>query len=78
MRKQVTAVKTDKNIPFPPVVSPGRPSRYPWRTMAKGESFEYDGSIDAAKSAANYYTMRSDKVFRARVLDGHVRVWRLK
>lgn len=72
-------VKTDKNVPFPKTGSAGRPSKYPWRTMARGESFVFGGNLDCARSGATYYTTRSDnKVFRARALDGVVRVWRLR
>jgi hypothetical protein len=79
MRKQTdVSVKVDKNIPFPAAVRQGRRSRYPWHTMAKGESFAYDGNLDSAKSASTYYNIRTDKLFRARVLDNCVRVWRLK
>lgn len=79
MGKQSEAVKVDKNVPFPPEAPHGRPSRYPWRDLKKGESFIYGGNLDAAKSAANYYNIRTDMTFRARLTDdGKVRVWRMK
>lgn len=79
MGKQTEAVKVDKGVPFPPEARHGRPSIYPWREMKRGESFVYNGNIDAAKSAANYYNIRTEWTFRARTTDdGKVRVWRMK
>lgn len=71
-------VKIDKGIPFPEP-EPGRKrSPYPWRSLAKGESFVFSGSVTNAQAASTYYSKATDKTFRARAYNGHVRVWRIE
>ena len=67
----------DKGIPLPQERNKG--SIYPWREMNVGDSFVYDNNIRAAQGAAGYYCVElRPKVFRARILDDKVRVWRIK
>lgn len=72
-----TDVKIDKNIPFPGRKYGAR-SKYPWLEMNKDDSFVFEGSIANAHAATTYYNAKTAKEFRARTLNGHVRVWRLK
>ena len=67
-------IKIEKDIPFPV----HRESEYPWYKLKVGESFEYHGNIRAAQQIAIYYTRKTDKMFRARTLNGSVRVWRVE
>lgn len=79
MRKSVeeTAVKIDKNIPFPGRKYGAR-SKYPWMEMSKDDSFIFEGSVANAHAATTYYNGKTGKEFRARAYNGHVRVWRIK
>ena len=66
----------DKGIPLPPERNN---LKYPWHDVAVGDSFLYRGNIRAAQSATAYWCAEAaPKVFRARILDDKVRVWRIK
>lgn len=78
MPKTETGIKIDKGIPFPGDSPVGRRSIYPWLQMAVGDSFAFNGSLVNAKAAATYYTAKGNKTFKARALNGGVRVWRTK
>lgn len=69
--------KIDKNIPFP-TKGLGRRSMYPWGDLSTGDSFVYDGPINNAQAASTYHSSVTNKTFKARKLNGDVRVWRVK
>lgn len=77
MPKVERDIKIDKNIPFPERELGRKRSPYPWREISKGESFVFNGTVTNAQAAATYYSKATDKTFRARVYNGHVRVWRI-
>lgn len=78
MPKAEQSIKIDKGIPFPGDGPVGRKSIYPWLQMAVGDSFVFSGPLVNAQAAATYNTGKGNKVFKARALNGGVRVWRIK
>lgn len=76
---ETDTITVEKGVTLPPVGGAGSKSKYPWVTMAVGESFLVAGVtigkfspqvVNAAKRFKTKYTCRS--------VDGGVRVWRLK
>lgn len=73
-------IQAEKGIPYPGTRSQGRVPAYPWRTMKVGESFPIKLALSSARSTAFHATRRVNHgtEFRAAVLKGKVRVWRVK
>ena len=71
-------IKIDKNIPIPPNNSQGgRPSKYPWRDMAVGDSFRVEGkTCNAVTGMASSAGKRLGMKFTVRTEDGGHRIWR--
>lgn len=71
----------EHNIPLPPPrrSGPSRKERRPWSEMVVGDSFFVpDGEIHAERCAAASASRAKAKQFVARVVDGGIRVWRLR
>lgn len=71
--------KVDKGIPMPDA-QPGRPPKYPWTTMAVGESFVLPApNIASARAHCNGANTRYEgRKFLCRFYKGEIRVWRTK
>jgi hypothetical protein len=73
-------IEVEKGIPLP-VAGPGR-AKYPWHDMEVGDSFFVPGAnATRLNSASTSYVHNSPdgkgKKFRARILDGGARIWRI-
>ncbi len=72
-------IKVQKNIPIPS--KKGRPSKYPFKDMKPGESFEVtDAPKNTVLNAANSWSKRHNKSarFTIRHSEGKTRIWRTK
>jgi len=61
-----------KDIPLPPP-----PTKYPFGSMAVGDSFATDVDRNVVSSAARDYGKRNGKQFSIRMHEGTLRVWRV-
>lgn len=72
-------VKIQKNIPIPPKVRVGQPSKYPYDLMNVGDSFARDcKSATSARAAASVMGKRLAKKFVTRPEGSKYRVWRVE
>ena len=53
-----------------------RKTKYPWAQIEVGDSFVYDGPMNAAWTNCRYASEKHKKKFEPRVYQGAVRVWR--
>ena len=53
-----------------------RKTKYPWRELAVGDCFVYDGPMNAAQTNCRYSEQKLGKKLEARIYKGQVRVWR--
>lgn len=66
----------ETSIPFP--ASPGWKAKYPWRELDVGQSFFVsDVKFRTMQAGASLAGRRLNKQFRARIVDGGVRIWRI-
>ena len=75
------AFSVDKNVPLIDAKSGGR--KYPFSEMSVGDSFlvspEESGIAEMSiRAAARMYGMRNKMKFTCRIVDGGIRVWRIK
>lgn len=72
-------IRIDKNIPIPPKVYRGRPSRYPFADMAIGDSFatEHTHASKISPSCAHATKTLGFKFSVRKQADGTIRVWRI-
>jgi hypothetical protein len=71
-------VRAEKGISMPEDDPTERRMKYPWLTMAVGESFPIETSLVAARTNARQASERYKKIYEARRYKGTVRIWRLK
>jgi hypothetical protein len=73
------AYKVENSFPVPDFSGgPGRPSKYPWKSMAVGDSFFVPGKlVENMSPLANYQERKNGVKFTCRTVDGGVRVWRI-
>jgi hypothetical protein len=76
---ETATITIDKDISLPPIGKAGSKSKYPWVTMAVGESFFVSGVTLARFSPQVVNSQKRFKTkYTCRSVDGGVRVWRLK
>ena len=70
--------RVDKKIPMPAAPKRGRPQKYPWDSMAVGDSFIINApAINNAQSHCSQAGRRTGRKFIVRPMrDGKFRVWR--
>lgn len=69
-------IKVESNIPFPDGRTFSR--KYPWTELEVGQSFFVpNGVFRSMQAGASLAGRRLGKTFRARVVEGGVRIWRL-
>lgn len=69
-------IKVESNVPFPE----GRmwSSKYPWSSLEVNQSFFVPGAqFRSMQSGASTAGRKLGRTFRARTVEGGVRVWRL-
>lgn len=79
--KTKTKVKVESGVAITPIKRgrPSGPSKYPWDTMKKGESFV--APTQALSGVGNGWAKRNGKTLRfaeRKMPDGSFRVWRVK
>ncbi len=52
-------------------------SKYPFKNMAVGDSFLFDGDRDVVGAAGRYFAKGTNIKFSIRKADGGYRVWRV-
>ena len=73
-------VAIEKRIPIPGRnVSPGRPRKYPWLEMKRGDSFYVNGPTtrNSISTSASHASRRYQRRFTVRKLAQGFRVWRI-
>ena len=70
------AIQIDKNIPMPD----SRMRKYPWSSMAVGDSFFAPGrsATTMGGNASSVRRLYPERKFACRGVDGGTRVWRIK
>lgn len=71
-------MKIDKDIPVPDVRISGRPGKYPWLKMEVGDSFLEEKIRYASVYRAARIASKNGRKFRAKEVEGGVRVWRVE
>ena len=73
-------IAIDKNIPAPVRNERGRPAKYPWRQMKKGDSFYVNGdtNIRHFQVYAHEVASRLNIKVATRMEGTGIRVWRIK
>ncbi len=70
--------KIDKGVPLPKRQVKGT-TKYPWPALKVGESFLIPGgSLTNLRSSCSAAGKRYNMKFTARLVDGGVRIWRVK
>lgn len=80
-RKLGGLIKIDKKVPLPPQRRGNQTAKYPWKAMKRGDSFFVKGVPQKRFSSRAAYAARligHGCKFATRVVDGGVRVWRVK
>ena len=72
----MATIKAESGIPMPEAKAHKFKPKYPWKTMAIGDSFQVDLSLSCASSTASRASKAYSRKFRAAELDGRVRIWR--
>lgn len=74
--KEKIVFTIEKNVAIPPKTTRWRPSKYPFNLMEPGDSFHFDGSGTAIRSAVAVYAARTNTKFATRQDGTGWRVWR--
>jgi hypothetical protein len=72
----------ERNVPYIHISKPGRPTKYPFPHLKVGDSFfvpsDDTKAIPRVRSAASIWAKTYNRKLVTRVVDGGVRVWRVK
>ena len=71
--------KIDADVPMPEPATSTRTSKYPWQLMDVNDSFLVpDGNVKSLKTTAYAAGKRYGAKFRAKEVEGGVRIWRVE
>ena len=73
-------MQIEKNLPMPKESKRGRPSIYNFHLLEVGDSYFFPGETSGgrARIAASSYSTATGVKFSGRVVDGGLRIWRIK
>jgi hypothetical protein len=72
-------IEVEKGVAIPNVQRRGTTPKYPWRTLEVGDSFFAPGTkASSMYRGAAAQRLATGFTFMCRVVDGGVRVWRVK
>ena len=70
--------KVEKNVPMPTYSGKKGVSKYPFKEMEVGDSFEFKGSKPTIDAAVNRFSKILDYKFTVRKVENGFRIWRTK